>query len=126
MLRHAMRTLLFALSLFTGAASGWLIVMYFTLQHPGFESGAAVAALFAVQSALTIVALSGIVDGRWLKPLLLAGAVGIMVAGVSAVRADLASPHFEGFVLVIGAALAVQGVLTLAVLLRGSIAPALR
>jgi hypothetical protein len=48
----------------------------------------------------------------------LVGAVGVALLGASAVKRILDAPHFEGFVLLIGSALIVQGVLTLVVVLR--------
>jgi len=115
-----MKTPVIVLSCFTAAASCWLLVMYVVLRHPGYEWRAAMAALFVVQSALTVAALSGWVDGGWMRVLLLGGAAGIVLAGGSAVQATLAGDHFEGFALVIGLALVVQGVLTLVTFLRRS------
>ena len=112
--------------------------MYFVLRHPGYEWRAGIAALFVLQSALTLVLVAsgrpegvlgrpeglhhiGLVASGWtevLRYLVLAGARGIAWAGYSAVSSMLSGPHFEGFALVIGAALVLQGVLTLVTLAR--------
>jgi hypothetical protein len=92
--------------------------MYFVLRHPGYEWRAAMAALFVVQSALTVTALAGWVDGGWVRVAVLVGAAGILIAGGSALQATLGGDHFEGFALVIGLALLIQGALTLVVFLR--------
>ncbi len=113
-----MKTILVGLSCFTAAASCWLVVMYVLLQHPGFQWRAAMAALFVIQSALTVASLAGWVDGGWVRVLLLGGAAAVLLAGGSAVQATLTGDHFEGFALVIGLALAVQGALTLVAFLR--------
>ena len=113
-----MKPILIALSCFTAAASCWLVVMYFVLQHPGYEMRAVMATLFVIQSALTVASLAGWVDGLWVRVLLLGGAAAILLAGGSAVQATLKGDHFEGFALVIGLALVIQGALTLVVFLR--------
>jgi hypothetical protein len=113
-----MKTCLIVLSCFTAAASCWLVVMYVVLQHPGYEWRAAMATLFVIQSVLTVAALAGWADGGWVRGVLLAGAAAILLAGGSAVRATLAGDHFEGFALVIGLALVIQGALTLVIVLR--------
>ena len=110
-----MKPTLLGLSCLTAAASCWLVVMYFVLQHPGYEWRAVRAAVFVVQSALTVAALAGWVDGGWVRVLLLTGAAGMLLAGGLALQANLAGSHFEGYALVIGLALVLQGLLTLMV-----------
>jgi hypothetical protein len=113
----AMKIVLAAICCFTAAASCWLVAIYFVLKHPGYEWRAAIAALFVLQSALTLAALAGAAPA-WLRAGLLAGACGIVWAGYSAISSTLAATHFEGFWLPIGAGLIVQGALTLAVYFR--------
>src|SRR6267142_2374014 len=86
------------------------------------------ATLFVAQGALTRAALGmgrqrrlhddwlRLSDGilRWL---VVAGGGAIIWIGVSWVRATLSGPHFEGYALVLGSALALQGALTLSVFL---------
>jgi hypothetical protein len=122
----AMKTTLAAIAVFTAAASGWLFVMYLMLQHPGYQARASFAVILFAQSALTLILVasetsarpSGPPDGprvvqSGLTLVVLAGACGIAWAGYSAASSTLSDPHFEGFALVIGVALALQGVLTL-------------
>jgi hypothetical protein len=114
-----LRKALGAVALFTLAASCWLTLMTVVLGHPTWH--AAVFALFIVQSTLTLGTLvSGGPAAAWVRPVLLAGAAGIFSGGGAMVaeqagRFSLAqppSPHFEGYALVIGLALLVQGLLT--------------
>jgi len=126
-----LKTALAAVAVFTAAASCWLFVMYFVLKHPGYEARASIAVLFVVQSILTLIlvasdapaAPSGRPEGlrsvhAGLRLVVLAGACGIALAGYSAVSSTLSGPHFEGFALVIGAALVMQGLLTLVTFAR--------
>jgi hypothetical protein len=107
-----MRTFLNVVCGFCIAACGWLAVMYLILRRPGFEGRFAVAVLFALQSLLAQAVLNCVVSRPPWRILTFAGAVGIVWAGVVAVTSTLRGPHFEGFALVIGAALALQGLLT--------------
>ena len=102
-----------AVSVFTAAASCWLVVMYFVLKHPGYQSGAAIAGLFFAQSVLNLIAISRGSGIGGLRYLVLAGGCGIIWAGASAIQATLSSSHFEGYALIIGFALVVQGGFTL-------------
>ena len=72
-------------------------------------------ALLAAGSLVTgfIVLLLASTGWRWLA---LAAALGAGGVGVAGIVHDARAAHFEGFVLVIGAALCVQAVLTLWVL----------
>jgi hypothetical protein len=126
-----MRRLLTAVALFTLIASCWLTVMTFVLHHPPQQ--AVIFALFIVQSALTLAALGALVPGAavltagWIRPVILAGAVGILYSGWTTVAEQASrsgfdpahprAPHFEGYALIVGLALAVQGILTLAAFL---------
>ena len=121
-----MKTLLAAVAVFTTTACSWLFVMYLVLQHPGYQARASIAVLFIAQSVLTLVliassgtaASSNRTEGQQavqtgLRLVVLAGACGIAIAGYSAVSETLSGPHFEGFALLIGSGLVVQGALTL-------------
>jgi hypothetical protein len=104
-------------SVFIAAAGVWLAVMENVLKHAGYGQRTAVGACIAIQGLATVVLL--ILDGRSIfRAVVLAGALGLMLIGVSAIRRILEARHFEGFVLLIGSALIVQGLLTLAVVLR--------
>ncbi len=108
------------LCVFTVAAAIWLGVMENILQHEGYIGRSAIAACIAVQSLATLLVLR--LSGRSaIRNVVLIGAVAIALFGASAILRILGAQHFEGFVLVIGAALVMQGVLTVAVLLQGQV-----
>lgn len=112
-----MKQLLLLTSLFTVAAGIWLGVMENILKHPGYPGRSLIAAGIAVQGLVTLACI--LLDGRSaLRNLVMIGAVVIAFLGGSAILRILGAQHFEGFVLIIGAALVMQGVLTLAALLR--------
>ena len=90
--------------------------MYFFLRHPGYEERAAISVGFALAGLITLASLQLARPPAWLQALVALGAIGLVYAGSSTVNAVLQpGAHFEGYALVIGAALAVQGVLTLVV-----------
>jgi hypothetical protein len=95
------------------AAATWLGVMENVLRHPGFGARTLVAACIAVQGLVTLLYLGrgGRAGLRWG---IAAGAAAVMVVGGSAAIKILEAPHFEGFVLIIGLLLVVEGVSTLA------------
>lgn len=88
----------------------WLGIMEQLLKHPGYAARSVVAAAIATQGLATIFFLMWH-GQRIFRALVLAGAMGVVVLGASAVIRMLNAAHFEGFVLLIGAALMVQGVL---------------
>jgi hypothetical protein len=110
-----MRTVLLMFCGFTLLACCWLTTMESILRHPGYPSRMIIDALLAAGSLVTgiIVLLLASTGWRWLA---LAAALGAGWAGIAAIVHDARSAHFEGFVLVIGAALCVQAALTLWVL----------
>ena len=109
----AVRVLLNILCGLTIAASGWLGVMFVVLHRPGFERGAAVAALFVLQSLLAIAVANGWLSGILWRALAMAGAAALATTGAFVVGRDLNGPHFEGYLLVIGVLLTLQGLTTL-------------
>jgi hypothetical protein len=112
-----MRLLLRLVCAFTILASTWLTTMYFFLQHPGYEQRAAISVGFALAGLITLASLQLARPPAWLQALVALGAIGLIYAGSSTVNAVLRpNAHFEGYALVIGAALALQGVLTLVVI----------
>lgn len=103
----------------TTVAGAWLAVMENLLRHPGFVGRSAIAACIVVQGIATVLFL--MLHGRSVfRVLVMAGALGITVLGAAAVIRILNAPHFEGFVLLIGAALVVQGLLALVVVGGGT------
>lgn len=115
-----MRTLLNVLCGLTIAASAWLGVMFLVLHRPGFERGAGMAGLFVLQSLLAVLVANGGLSGVLWRALTLAGAVGLAVTGAFLVGRDLNGPHFEGYLLVIGVLLTLQGLTTLLSLINKS------
>jgi len=93
-------------------ACGWLAVMFVVLHRPGFERGAVMAALFVVQSLLALATVNAVLQATAWRLLALAGAAGIVWAGSRAVAETVSSPHFEGYALIIGTSLVLQGLLT--------------
>lgn len=109
--------LLRGMSVFLFAAGIWLAFMENMLKHAGYPERMLMAAIIAIQGAATL--LLPLLGGRLLfRALIATGATGLAVFGASAIHGILKAPHFEGFVLLIGFALVVQGLLTLVVVLR--------
>ena len=102
---------------FVAAAGIWLAVMENILKHEGYAGRSAVAGLIVLQAIGTLAYLW--LNGRAVfRSIVATGAVLVVLFGVSAILKILRAQHFEGFVLVIGLALVLQGVLTAGVLLR--------
>jgi hypothetical protein len=97
------------------------------LKHAGYEARTAIAVCIAVQGLATLLVL--LRNGRLaIRALVLMGALAVAILGASAIQRILAASHFEGFVLLIGSALIVQGVLTFLVVpgaRRGKADPAI-
>ena len=114
-----MKTALAAACTFTLLATAFLSVSLMVLQPPraNYQQWSVVAALIVAQGVLTLVAL-GVARTAAVGYAVLAGGVALALLGARSVYSTLSGPHFEGYALVLGAALAVQGALTLAVFLR--------
>lgn len=112
-----MKAALTCISVFTAAAGVWLALMEHILKHAGYGERTVIATCIATQGLATLLLL--LLDGRFVfRAVVLMGAVGVALLGASAIKRILDAPHFEGFVLLIGSALIVQGVLTLLFVLR--------
>ncbi|HEY6454690.1 MAG TPA: hypothetical protein VIY90_05340 [Steroidobacteraceae bacterium] len=110
----AMRASLTWMSALTVLAGVWLAVMENILRHPGYAGRSAIAACIVIQGLATVLFLMW--HGRpMLRVIVLAGAVGVALLGAAAIIRILNAPHFEGFVLLIGAALIAQGMMALLV-----------
>ena len=107
-----MRTILNLFCGFTLLASIWLAVMFVVLHRPGYERGVSLSLIFIIQSLLTMAITAGLLSALSWRLLALAGAAGIVWAGGAAAANTLNGPHFEGYALVIGVALVLQGLLT--------------
>jgi hypothetical protein len=114
-----MKTCLALFCVFTVLAGVWLGVMEFVLRHEGFERRILTAVLIVLQSGVTLIVVSGWLGraGRIAAGL---GACFLLAAGVQAFVHDLTSIHFEGYLLIIGAALIVQALLTVWLTLSAS------
>ena len=108
-----MRTLLNLTCWASVAACSWLAAMFVVLHRPGFERGLSFAVFFVLQSLLVLAISSGIASAPAWRRAALVGACGIVVSGGGAVANTLNSNHFEGFVLIIGTLLVLQGALTI-------------
>lgn len=107
-----MRLTLNVLCAFTLLAASWLAVMFVVLHRPGYERGVSMSLLFIIQSLLTLAITTGLASALWWRILAVAGAAGIVWAGGAAVSNTVTGPHFEGYALIIGVALILQGLLT--------------
>ena len=112
-----MRTLLAILSSMTVLATGYLSLSLVILRpsRATYQEWMPMAALFLLQGVLTVAALAHRVSGRVIRGALLAGAIAILCVGGMWVHATASGPHFEGYALVLGSALVIQGVLTVPV-----------
>jgi hypothetical protein len=109
--------LLMVATVFIVAAGVWLAIMENLLKHAGYPERTLIAASIVIQGVATLLLL--LVGGRRLfRAFVAIGATALTLLGASAIRGILERPHFEGFVLLIGSALVVQGFLTLVAVLR--------
>ena len=118
--RGMLRAALVTVCSFTLFATGYLSLSLAILRPPraNYPELFMMATVFAAQSVITLLAVTGIISAGWIRWVVIAGGVAIIWAGASWARATLASDHFEGYALVLGAMLVVQGALTLGVFLR--------
>jgi len=106
-----LRTALAAISVLVVLAVGYLTLSVIVLRPPRVDAPAwfAAASVIVALSGLTLAALSGVVR---LAGAALAGGAALALLGGWMIQRTLASPHFEGYALVLGAMLVVQGALT--------------
>jgi hypothetical protein len=104
----------------TVVATGYLTLSLLILKPPGANATAwfTLAALLVAQSAMTLAAITMPRPPAALRMLVLGGAVGLFAIAIWRVRGTLVSSHFEGYNLLLGAMLLVQGALTIAAFLR--------
>ena len=110
-----MQTVLAVICSFTLLATGFLSLSLIAFHPPraNYQAWLLMAALFVAQCVLTLVAITGALSGRWIRRLLLVGGVAIICVGGSSVYATVTGPHFEGYAVLLGSVLVIQGVLTL-------------
>ena len=107
-----MKTVCVAFSSFLIIAGSWFALMELWLRHPNSLLHAAGAALIVVYSSLTIAYLHGD-PHRFIRPVILLGALCAVPLGIAAAISTLRATDFEGYILLIGLTLAMQGLLTL-------------
>jgi hypothetical protein len=100
-----------ALTILAVAYLSWSVLL---LQPPraNYPTWFTIAAIVATQSTVTVIAIVAAVSR--LRVAATIGAVALAALGVSMVRATLTSAHFEGYALILGTMLVVQGIATVA------------
>jgi hypothetical protein len=109
-----LKTALAAICLLTLSATLYLSAALLILQPPGanYQQWSLVASAIMVQGALTLVATRA-GSRRGVRYVAAAGGVAIAALGASSVYSTVSGPHFEGYALVLGSMLVIQGLLTL-------------
>jgi len=102
--------------LFTALCGAWLGAMDLRLRHPGYIGREGIALTIVLQALLTLSML--VLPACVVKVLTLAGTCGIVWLAFKAFNGVMHDPHFEGYIVLIAFALAVQAVLTWHVVLR--------
>ena len=112
------KTALIALCAFTLLATAVLSVSLAILQPPraNVQQWFLMAALIVAQGVFTLVVVAGRTPGDWMRWLLVPGAAAVMWLGATWAYATVNGSHFEGYALVLGSVLVVQGAVTLAYL----------
>ena len=112
-----MRIALAAICALTLLAVAYLSVSLIVLQPPraNYPVWFTLAAVLGIQGGLTLWLLAGAAAPAVpvVRPAVLAGGCALMAIGVWIVRDTLTRAHFEGYALVLGSMLVVQGALTL-------------
>ena len=108
------RTALAAICAFTLLATAYLTASLLILRPPraNYQQWTLVAAVILVQGALTLLALRA-GSPKGLRYVAVAGGAAIAALGASSVYSTVSGPHFEGYALVLGSMLVIQGLLTL-------------
>ena len=113
------KTALAAVCVFTLVATAYLSASLLILRPPRANSQqwALAASVIVAQGVLTLFALR---PGRPKGLHYVTAAVGAAIAALGAwsVYSTVSGPHFEGYALILGSALVVQGLLTLAMFLK--------
>ena len=117
-----MKTLLAAMCVLTVLAVCSLSLSLMVLRPPraNYPVWFTLATIITIQSVATFVAMAH--PPAWFRNAAAAGGAALAAIGIWMVRGTLASPHFEGYALVLGAMLVMQGILTLATFARVSLA----
>jgi hypothetical protein len=113
------KTAVAAICLFTLLATAYLTASLLILRPPraNYQQWAVVASAIVAQGTVTLIALYASSPKR-LRYMTIAGGLALAGLGASAVYSTLSGPHFEGYALVLGSVLILQGLLTLTMFLR--------
>jgi hypothetical protein len=113
-----MKTLVAALCTLTILAVVYLSFSLILLRPPraNYSAWFALATIITIQTVATLSAIAG--STVWLRVAVTAGGAALAAIGVWMARETLASPHFEGYGLLLGAMLVVQGLVTVAAFAR--------
>jgi hypothetical protein len=111
-----LKTVLIALCTFTLLATGYLSLSLLILSPPraNFVRWFPIAAVIVAQGALTLITVAGRSPRAWMVWLLVAGAAALMWLGAAWAYATVHGSHFEGYALVLGSFLVIQGAATIA------------
>ncbi len=113
------KTALAAICVFTLLATAYLSASLLILRPPraNYRQWALTAVVIVAHGVLTLTALrSG--SSKGLRSVAAAGGVVLAALGASSLYTTVSGPHFEGYALVLGSGMAVQGTLTLFALTR--------
>jgi hypothetical protein len=116
------KTALAAMCVFTLLATAYLSASLLILRPPraNYQHWALTAFVIVAQGGLTLIALrSGNhlrqgFGGQGVRYVVAGSGVALAALGASSVYSTLSGPHFEGYALVLGSAMIVQGLLTIA------------
>jgi hypothetical protein len=108
------KTALAAICIFTLATTVYLSASLMVLRPPRahHQQWTLIAAVILIQGALTLFAIRA-GGAKGLRAAAAAGGVVIAALGASSVYSTVSGPHFEGYSLVLGSMLVIQGLLTL-------------
>ena len=109
-----LKTALAAISILVVLAVGYLSLSVAILRPPRVNYPASIgfAAIILLQTGMTLVALRGTAA---LRNVVLAGGAALAIMGGWMIQQTLSSAHFDGYALLLGAMLVVQGSLTVIV-----------
>jgi len=111
------KTALAAICAFTLLATAYLTASLLILRPPraNYQQWFLVATLIIAQGTLTLFALYS-AGAKNLRYVVVTGGLVVACVGALSIYSTLSGPHFEGYALVLGSAMVLQGALTIGVL----------
>lgn len=108
------KTALAAICVFTLAATAYLSASLLILRPPraNYQQWTLVATAILAHGVLTLLAMRA-ASAKRLRYAAAGGGIALAALGASSVYSTVSGSHFEGYALVLGSALVVQGLLTL-------------